>query len=324
MQVVAYQKKHARMWDEFVRHSLNATFLLQRDYMDYHADRFEDASLLFLDDKERLCGLLAANACSLEKQIVAHGGLTYGGLIVNHRLTTLSACSMLTAAAREYRARGFETMLYKPVPCMYHVHPAQEDLYVLFRAGAVLVSRAISTAIDFSIYPEYSNLRKRKIKKAQSAGIRVAEVCEKNQWQDFHAILKDVLYTRHRVFPVHSAEELQLLAARFPENIRLFTAFDENICAGIVVYDTKRVFHLQYIAANDHACNKCALDALIDHTIHIARKEGHRYFDFGISTEQDGRRLNKGLIFQKEGFGGHAFCYDAYMVNLNELAHLCM
>ena len=31
-----------------------------------------------------------------------------------------------------------------------------------------------------------------------------------------------------------------------------------------------------------------------------------RWFDFGISTEDDGRILNQGLIEQKEGFGARA------------------
>ena len=33
-------------WDEFVRRSRNGVFLFERAYMDYHADRFEDASVI--------------------------------------------------------------------------------------------------------------------------------------------------------------------------------------------------------------------------------------------------------------------------------------
>jgi len=36
------------------------------------------------------------------------------------------------------------------------------------------------------------------------------------------------------------------------------------------------------------------------------------YFDFGISNEQQGRFLNRGLIEQKEGFGGRAVVHDFY------------
>lgn len=34
-----------------------------------------------------------------------------------------------------------------------------------------------------------------------------------------------------------------------------------------------------------------------------------RYFDFGISTEDNGKFLNQGLISQKEGFGGRSITH---------------
>ena len=33
-------------WNDFIRRSRNGVFLFQREYMDYHADRFEDASVI--------------------------------------------------------------------------------------------------------------------------------------------------------------------------------------------------------------------------------------------------------------------------------------
>ena len=46
MIVVPYSVNYKETWDEFVRRSKNGTFLLQRDFMDYHADRFFDCSVL--------------------------------------------------------------------------------------------------------------------------------------------------------------------------------------------------------------------------------------------------------------------------------------
>lgn len=325
MRVVAYNTEYARIWDEFVRHSRNATFLLLRSYMDYHADRFKDASFLFLDEKEKLCGLFAANARPEKKRIEAHGGLTYGGLILNSHSSVISAGRMMASAAHEYFRMGYDDMIYKPIPHIYHTKSSQEDLYSLFLADSTIAVRAVSTVIDLAASASvYSNLRKRKIKKAYRSGIHIKETKEDTAWRAFHIILQNVLESRHCTSPVHTADELCLLAGRFPGEIRLFVAEDEDIQAGIVVYDTQQVFHLQYIAANDKACTTCALDALIDYAISIAREEGHRYFDFGISTEQGGRLLNKGLIFQKEGFGGHAVCYDAYKVDIAKLARICM
>jgi hypothetical protein len=37
-----------------------------------------------------------------------------------------------------------------------------------------------------------------------------------------------------------------------------------------------------------------------------------KYFDFGISSEKNGRYLNIGLIQNKESFGARAIAYDFY------------
>ena len=42
-------------WDDFVRDSRNGTFLFMRGYMDYHADRFADFSLMAYRDGYMLC-----------------------------------------------------------------------------------------------------------------------------------------------------------------------------------------------------------------------------------------------------------------------------
>ena len=77
--VVAYASEHRRQWDEFVRGAKNGHFLFPRDYMDYHADRFPDASLMFYDESDRLIGLLPATAC--DGVLSTHSGLSFGGVI---------------------------------------------------------------------------------------------------------------------------------------------------------------------------------------------------------------------------------------------------
>ena len=41
-------------------------------------------------------------------------------------------------------------------------------------------------------------------------------------------------------------------------------------------------------------------------------ENGMEYFDFGTSNRPDNNDLNDSLIFQKEGFGARAVCYDTY------------
>ena len=43
--VFKYTAENKIEWDHFIATAKNATFLFQRDFMDYHQDRFEDFSL---------------------------------------------------------------------------------------------------------------------------------------------------------------------------------------------------------------------------------------------------------------------------------------
>jgi hypothetical protein len=65
--------------------SKNGTFMLDRNYMDYHSDRFIDHSLIFYDEKDKL---IAGMPASLhENEIISHGGITYGGIISDKKMT---------------------------------------------------------------------------------------------------------------------------------------------------------------------------------------------------------------------------------------------
>ena len=60
MEIHRYTAAYHRDWNDFVNESSNGTFLFLREYMEYHADRFTDYSLLIYDEN-RLLALLPAN-----------------------------------------------------------------------------------------------------------------------------------------------------------------------------------------------------------------------------------------------------------------------
>ena len=116
--------------------------------------------------------------------------------------------------------------------------------------------------------------------------------------------------------PVHSAEELRMLAEKFPDNIKLYTAEKNGqIEAGTVVFLQVGVVHTQYLANSDEGRKTGALDCLLDWLITDVYKD-KIWFDFGISCEQEGRYLNEGLAAQKEGFGARAVVHDFYRMRL--------
>jgi hypothetical protein len=305
--VLPYEPSFAAEWNRFVAAARNGHFLFDRGFMEYHSDRFVDFSLLFFE-KERLLGVLPANRRG--DTIYSHQGLTFGGIVADDRL---GAARMLAAfaALQSYLARaGIRSLVYKPVPHIYHRWPAEEDLYALFRNGAELVRRDISAAIDYTCPPAAAASRRWGVRTAEKAQLRFGE---SDRWAEYWVLLTKVLGSRHGLIPVHSLIEIVTLQKRFSENIRLFTAQTPNdiIVAGVVMFETSNVAHAQYAAVSSDGRDACALDGLYTFIINRYR-DSKRWFDFGISSDREGQMLNQGLARHKEDFGGSGIAYDAY------------
>jgi len=309
--VVRYEPSFAAEWNRFVAAARNGHFLFDRGFMDYHSDRFTDCSLLFFD-KSHLIGVLPTNRH--DDTVYSHQGLTFGGIVAGDRLGAERMLAVFDALRGHLAEAGVRSLVYKPVPHIYHRRPAEEDLYALFRHGAELVRRDISTTIDYGLPLNATLTRRASIRKAQAAGV---ELNKSDRWGDYWQLLTAALWARHGLRPVHSLAEISMLHRRFPSAIRLFTARAPGgpILAGVVIFETAAVAHAQYGAVSDEGRRVRALDALYMFLIDYYRPS-KRWFDFGISSEQDGRVLNLGLANQKEEFGGTGVAYDTYRLSV--------
>lgn len=314
-EIVRYSGEQAEAWNAFVSRSVNGTFLFDRRYMDYHSDRFVDASLMIYQ-KGHLRALLPANIVGTT--LYSHQGLTYGGLLTTSDSTTSATCSMMEALNHHLRANGIQHVVYKSIPWIYHRYPCEETLYALHNVcGASITVRHISSTIDLSLRPRLSESRRSGIRKAIAAGLSVEEAGVESL-SIFWPILSTNLLLKYGAHPVHTQEEMALLMQRFPQSIRLFIVYGgQEALGGTVVYHTDRVVHTQYISASVAGKQSGALDLLFDH---LLRQDWgtSRYFDFGKSSDGDGHDLNAPLIFQKEGFGGRGICYDWYEWDTNK------
>lgn len=290
--------------------------------MDYHADRFRDASLFFYKG-EKLLGVLPASRT--ENEVVSHDGLTYGGFLLGSSAHAIDVGEMLDLAIDHYRKNSCKSLTIKAIPFIYHSYPSDDELYWLFRRGALLKARSLSTAISLDTPIPFSTLRRRKVKLALREGIVVKRLNDDADYRAFWAILTSVLQEQHGKLPVHTLAEISLLRECFSENIVLYGAIhpvSHKMLAGTLLFVTNQVFHTQYIATSDAGRETGALDAIFWQLIQdfsLSRQNteiSQRFFDFGISTEDGGTVLNEGLIFQKEGFGGRSVVYDAYYLDL--------
>ena len=312
MKALAYGPEQRDEWDALVRSS-QGTFLHERAYVDYHADRFPDASVT-VREKGKLVAVFPATASGSE--VASHAGLTYGGLL-HATLTTSKVLAAFDAVNAYYSELGFATVVYKPVPHIYHPYPAEGDLYALFRLGAELTARSLASTVPIDRRLRFTESRRSGLRKAERAGCLVQQG---EAYDEMWEMLEDNLRHRHGADPVHSLSEIELLRGRFPDRIQLFESrVDGELGAGCVVFDTGGVAHAQYIGSTPEGRAAGALDALFDHLLNVhCPRVGTRYFDFGTSNEDGGRVLNSGLVFQKEGFGGRGVVYDTYRYSLDQ------
>lgn len=310
--IVNYEAINKNEWNDFVSTAKNGHFMFYREYMDYHADRFIDHSLMFYDEQGRLVAVLPANI--KERVLYSHQGLTFGGLIINNKAITEKVYEIFVTMCDSLKTMGgIDSIVYKRMPDLYSIYPSQEDLYALFLLNAKLLRRDVSVAISLLTPYDYQDMRKRKVKKAKRHGL---EVFEELNFKDYWLLLTEVLNNKHNTAPLHSLEEINLLQSNFPDNIKCYCArLNGEILAGTVIYETDTVAHTQYLANSDRGRDFSALDLVIDHLIKNIYTD-KKYLNFGISTENNGRTLNKGLIAQKEGFGARAIVHDFYEIKI--------
>ena len=307
--VKQYQQSDYQNWNAFIGQAKNATFLFHRDFMEYHKDRFEDYSLSVLY-KDKWVGVLPANRVG--EIVYSHQGLTYGGLVYNEASKLTTVITAFRAVLLFLEGNGIGKLHLKTIPSMYHSKPAEEIQYALFLAEAQLVRRDSLSVIDLSQKYDFSKSRKRGIQKGRTNGLVIKEETDfESFWNE---VLIPNLNERHGVKPVHSVEEINLLKSLFPTHIRQFNVYcNGKIVAGTTVFESETVAHCQYISKYEDQENLGSLDFLY-HFLITEAFAGKRFFDFGISNESQGKKLNDGLSYWKASFGASTIVHDFYEV----------
>ena len=311
LSVCKYADELKPYWDAFVAGAANATFLFQRDYMDYHRERFTDHSLMIFQGSQ-VVAVLPANLRS-DRVLVSHEGLTYGGLVIAPNAGLLLVLSSLYAVMRYLVEEGITSLVYKRIPAFYTVRPDDDIAYGLFLVEASLFRRDCAQVVPMPPALPFQKRRRRQINKARSVGLRLVQ--EQRFSPFWEQVLEPRLAARYGTKPVHSVREISHLANHFPQHIKQFSVYrDLEILAGITIYETATVAHSQYIAGSDVGREAGALDYLLDWLIHD-RYQGKEFFDFGICNESEGRTLNHGLLEWKESFGARTYTHEFYRIS---------
>jgi hypothetical protein len=297
-------------WNSFIDQAKNATFLFHRDFMEYHQNRFEDYSLI-VEDEKGWVAVLPANR--LGNTIYSHQGLTYGGLVLKENVKLEKVILIFKVLLQKLKEDGFKSSIIKELPFIYNTSFSDDWKYVMFLLEAKLRRRDTLSVITLSKKPNLSKDRKEGVKRGINSQLTVREEGFTLFW---NSILIPNLQEKHGVKPVHSLTEIELLKSRFPSQIRQFNVYKkEEIVGGTTIFESKNVAHSQYISANSFKNEYGTLDFLHHHLITEVFNQ-KAYFDFGISNEEGGKKLNGGLSYWKESFGADTVTQDFYEIEV--------
>jgi len=294
MKIVKYSSEYEKVWDEFIANSKNGTVFHTRKFLSYHKNKFKDESVLIYK-KNRLIGVFPA--IEWDGKIISHKGSTYGGLIVRVK-NTLSDNLVMWGNIVDYYQNTIE---FRKSEYIFDKYPSREVIFAAKKLGFKEVNEELSTCLDLE-YVKLSERRKRAIKKCADLKI----VFDDMNYEKYYEILSSNLKIKYNTTPTHTLDEMKLLKELLPHNYLLVTIYkDSEMIAGIwLVLATDKTAHTFYIAQNYAFSEMQGLSCVVKNIIEYLQKKGFKYLNFGISTENAGEFINKGLFEFKESFGG--------------------
>ena len=315
--IKTYNDSYKVDWNNFVDISKNSTFLFKREFMDYHAEKFEDFSLLIFYNSE----LIALLPCNIrEGEVYSHEGLSYGGIIVKGDIKFLKYLELFTYLLKYFDEKSINKLYIKQIPSIYNSNFNGELDYLSFIIGAKIYRRDIISVIEMKNENKISKDRIQGYKRGKKNKLEIKETDNLDEF--WNSILTPTLLNRHDVNPVHSLEDIKKLKGFFNNNIKQFNVYHKGqIVAGTTIFLTKNVAHVQYIGSNTEKNSLGSLDFQFYNLIteHLSI---YKYFDFGNSHEQKGMKVNNGLNYWKEGYGARSLTHDFYEITTSNFYKL--
>ncbi len=310
-----YSDQYYNEWNKLVLSSKNSSLLQLRSFIEYHNDRFKDHSCVISKQNKPLYIFPASEH---RDQIRSHGGLTFGGLIMPFSATSLEVITVMKSLLNYYKTFDFKSIIYKPTPYIFHKVPSEEDIFAINQLNASLYRYDVSYVIDRLNSRKFSTNRIRKIKLAIKNNIICSIYNNDNINKDilgkFFKILTQSL-SKFNTYPVHNMDEIFYLMNKHPKNIYLYVAIESNeITAGSLVFRYNQTSHTQYLASSIRGRETGALDLVISKIVEEEPLKV-KYISLGRSCkEKESPDLNKGLVYQKEGFRASGVMLNQYKI----------
>lgn len=296
MTITLYHPEQKEIWNNFIQQAVNGTFLFHRDFMEYHAHRFTDYSMMVYNQENVLTCCIPANRVG--DLVYSHQGLTYGGFIMHENGMHLDQIIHTILDFLRYN-QVTQFIINEQLP---YYNPYYTQITDLYNKSGFAVSRELCNM-------QVSLLEPFKVSNKKTVGYRNGKfdnlkIVVNHDFKTFwEQLLVPQLAARHDAVPVHSLQEIELLASRFPDNIKQYLVYKDNQpLAGITFFMAGVIAKSQYAATAPAGMNVGALNFLYLECAQDLKDAGYEYLDYGPVNERDGS-INRGVQRFKEELG---------------------
>lgn len=323
IEIVPYSESVRTDWERFVsQEAINSTFLHSRAFFDHNLlNAKDDSSLLFYKGGKVIAIFPAILYVENSKRILhSHLRATYGGFIISNKIGVEAAVNIVKQTISFAKEKNVDQIIVRNPFRIFNSELCDETDYAMWLLGFKIKSRELEFAIklfeDISrCKSQYHNDVRRNVKKAHES----IEVSHIENLKEFWMLLEQSLWIRHRKKPIHDYNTIvKLIEAVGKDKILAFGAYhNQKLIGGCLIFiANSRVLHGQYIADDLNFRYLKPVHALIDHTIEYGCKNGYSYFNLGMANEDEGTKINYGLLTLKEHFGGRGSVRETMYLNI--------
>lgn len=312
MQVVKFEDKWAKDWDDFVlNQSINGNFLQTRRFLSYHGtQKFEDSSLLLQDSKQHIVAVIPA--ARKDRVFISHPGSTYGGIVICKKSAKSRVLQAIIESLNSYSyGEGLREIDLRFQPDFMWKEDHSALIEYLLKLDGFSEKIELTTYVDLANYKDdilanFTQGKRTNVNNCIKAGLEIKQISSMKEIEQFYCLLEANL-EKFKAKPVHTPEELNLLNNNLvkDESVMLGCFMGDKMVAGgwLFLFSNQCTLHTQYLCADATYSSLSPMTYMYYYALRYAKEKGYRYVSWGISTEEQGKTLNWGLTNSKESFG---------------------
>lgn len=316
----------AEEWEQFWKTAVNGTLFNSLKFLSYHPkDRFNSHHIVFRR-KGNMVGIFPAVILTEEdgsQTYISHPGASYGGPAYSPKLQYHHIESMMNALVEYARDIKVDRIKITPPPVIYNEHPEQAFHFALWRTGFKIIRNELTQVVklDFEedeLLNSLVNKTRTAYRKAAKLGLTFRQIENPTQaeFDRFWEILEENR-AGLGVVPAHTQAEIELLHKLLPENLMMAVIEqDGKIISEIWNFICNDRTVLEFYMAHQEPYQKLRpVPFLTYHSLIWAKRQGFKYFDFGISSIWGDPTW--GLLKFKENFMAKHYLRQTFMHELD-------